>query len=406
LSESESEEIIRGIFKGSKKIPEKVFEKTFKKISEGVSTGYGAGADGVDADMIHQLKNNVKVFAAFKANAYKDTMISLLVDQDNKQRLWPAYLKEAKKVDASYNTQWLAAEYKMAIRQARGAKQWATFERDKGVYPNLQFMPSRSANPRDSHTRYYGIIRAINDPFWVSAYPPLDWGCNCWVQQTKEPETEWENDFIETPPGIAANSGIQKKVFTADHSYLDAMAAADKMAVKRFLRENKDLAYEQIQIKIGKNKIVIPIDADPSDMIRNINTLVPVVKKYKTNFSINSHSAAKGVKNPEFTDNKGVVGDGVYMDSKEPAKTIKDAFKKLQPTKQLGKNKEVFLAINFNGKLTKDNLESAARKIYGEMKANSKCRYMILVNESKSLIVKQGETKQQIETKAKKELLK
>ena len=385
-----------------------MFEKTFKKLSAGVSTGYGSKLkDGIDGDMVYHLKNNVRVFSAFKANHYKDSMISLLVDQDNKKRSWGDFFKQARKLDTNYNTNWLAAEYNMATRQARGAEQWNIFERDKETYPNLEYMPSRSANNRMAHEQYYGMILPINHPFWVSGYPPLGWGCKCWVKQSRAEPTEYNDQLTEpsTPKGLAGNSAKEKKVFTANSNYLEGLSKKDKLQVKKFLREQADLSYEEIHVIIGKNKITIPIDAHPQDLIRNTNLLYPIVKKYKRDFVINSHTEKNGIKNPEFTDDKGVIGDGVQMDSKNPLNTIKGAFKKLQKGKQLGGLKKVFLGIDFLGKLDKDNIHPATRKVYGEMKANSKVQYILLVNNKKGVIINQGETHNDILIKAKKELL-
>lgn len=408
FTKKESEKIIKKYFNGSKDISSDMFERTFKKLSSGVSTGYGSKLkDGIDGDMVYHLKNNVRVFSAFKANHYKDTMISLLVDKDNKKRSWGDFFKEAQKVDVNYNKNWLAAEYNMAIRQARGAEQWNIFERDKETYPNLEYMPSRSANNRMQHEQYYGMILSIDHPFWVSGYPPLDWGCKCWVKQSRADVTEYTEQFSEPtiPKGLAGNAAKEKKVFTASSNYLDGLSKQDKNEVKAFLREQADLSYEEIQVKVGKNKITIPIDAHANDLIRNTNLLYPVVKKYKRDYSINSHIEKDGIKNPEFTDDKRVKGDGVQMDSKNPLNTIKGAFKKLQPGKQLDGQKTVFLGIDFLGKLDKDNLQAVVRKVYGELKANSKVQYVLLVNNKKALMVKQGESHSDILIKAKKELL-
>lgn len=399
--------MIQDIFKGSKDIPADMYERTFKKLSEGVSTGYGDKLkDGADLDMVYQLKNNVKVFSAFKANSYKDTMISLLVDKDNKQRSWGDFLKEAKKVDNDYNKTWLAAEFNMATRQARGAKQWLTFERDADIYPNLQFMPSRSANPRDAHQKYYGIIKPINDPFWSNGYPPLDWGCKCWVKQTREPAT----DSVDTSEdqnghdGLAGNAGIEKKVFTADHNYLAHLGKGEKDQVKKFLQKHSDLGTEEIHLTIGKNKITVPLDADPEDLIHNVNFLIPFVKSNKKNWGINSHKEGDG-KQPELNDTDKRIGDVSKMDGDLPEKTVKNWFKKTQPDQQLYEPKSVFMGIDFQSKLNQGNYYLMARRLDGNMDKNPKVEYALLKNGDKHCLINNSDDFYTKVTKIKKELL-
>lgn len=384
-----------------------MYGRTFEKLSAGVSTGYGSINDGTDVDMVHHLKNNVKVLAAFKANRYRDDMVSLLVDEKNQQRTWGQFLKEAKKVDANYNKQWLAAEYNMAIRQARGAKQWSTFVRDRDTYPNLEYRASRSANPRQKHQRYYGMILPIDHPFWMTGYPPSDWGCKCWVSQTKEEPFGYdeEDPLPAAPKGIAGNPGIEKKVFTASHSYLSGLDKKGKESVRAFIREHADLATEEIHVKVGKNKIVVPIDADIEDLVSNVDFLKPFVKRQKLNWGINSHSHKQGTKNPELNDHKGRIGDMARMESDSPQKTVKNTFAKLKKGQQLYNLKSTFLGIDFMDKLTSDNYFDMIRRLHGNMMSNPKVEYVMLKNGGKTCIVYK---KDNFETKLqtiKKELL-
>lgn len=396
--------MINEFFKGSQDIPRDMFERTFKKLSEGVSTGYGSKLkDGVDAEMILQLKQNVKVFSAFKANKYKDEMISLLVDGD-KKREWGDFLKEARKIDKDYNTNWLAAEYNLAIRQARGAEQWSTFNRDKDVYPNLQYMASRSANPRAAHKQYYGMILPIDHPFWSTGYPPINWGCKCWVKQTREPSTEFNEELPTPTNGLAGNAGKEKKVFTASSSYLRGVSKQDKNAIKDFLIQHKRLGFEEVVIPVGKNKIVIPIDADFKDLIQNTSYLVPFVSKYKRNWGIRSHVIDDNVKNPEYTDNKGNVGD-LATAEKSALSGIKTAFKKLNKGEQLNGFDKVFLAIDLDNLLTKDNYFEFAKKLNGQWNQRDKLQYVMLKNGKRTCILEKNADFVTKITTIKKELL-
>lgn len=60
---------------------------------------------------------------------------------------------------------------------AYAAGRWQRIQQTKGFFPYLQYMPSLSAKQRDSHTRYYGLLRPVDDPIWQSIFPPNGFGC-------------------------------------------------------------------------------------------------------------------------------------------------------------------------------------------------------------------------------------
>lgn len=66
---------------------------------------------------------------------------------------------------------------------AYAAGRWERIQRTKQAFPYLQYMPSVSANLRDDHKAYYGLIRHVDDPIWQSILPPNGFGCKCWVKQ-------------------------------------------------------------------------------------------------------------------------------------------------------------------------------------------------------------------------------
>jgi len=49
------------------------------------------------------------------------------------------------------------------------------------VRPWWQYMPSSSANKRQEHVQWYGIVLRHDNPWWNTHYPPNGWGCKCGV---------------------------------------------------------------------------------------------------------------------------------------------------------------------------------------------------------------------------------
>lgn len=232
--------LLQKFFKGEIKdnqIPDELFNATLDKMEEGILK---VEYTDRDQDLIDQLKENVAVFSAFKSWRQSGELLASLLDSDGNKRTFADFAKEAAKIDAEYNRNWLEAEYNMAIRQARTAVQWKDFEAAKNVYPNLEYKASRSANPRDAHKAWYGLIKPIDDAFWDTAMPPNGWGCKCWVQQTKADADTKQVDAPEPIKGIAGNAGKTGQVFSKDHPYMEVSKEEKKVVEKEYKRLIKD----------------------------------------------------------------------------------------------------------------------------------------------------------------------
>jgi len=120
------------------------------------------------------------------------------------------------------------------------AVNWKKFQETKNLYPNLEYMPSRAANPRESHTELYHLIFPMDDPFWDTNLPPSDWNCLCGVRQTDEPPTVQPNNWQEpeVDPVFDNNPGETGQFINieATNYYQDA-ADAKRADIEAFARE-------------------------------------------------------------------------------------------------------------------------------------------------------------------------
>ncbi|GEM_PF-3861852 len=336
--------------------------------------------------MVLQLKENAAVFSAFKSHTQQKEIHSLLVDENNKQRSFDQFRTEALKVDSKYNQQWLSAEFDLATRQARSAKQWQEYESKKDLYPNLQYIPSRSAHQRRAHMKYYNLIFSIDDPIWDTIMPPGDWECKCGTKQTRDDVTN--NDGIEPLepiPGIAGNSGKSGTIFSASHPYVVNSSKIEKDSIKKQLPTLKEGNVELLNIKVGKNNLSISSLADQSDVIKNIDYIVPFIKKLKSDFTINAHSTEKKVKNPEYFGLK-IRGDRTEFKGENIKSYVSRGFRKLGIGKQLGSDKKCFLGYDFNKKLTAENVNDVANQLNSKMTDyRNKLPFILLKNGEKIL---------------------
>lgn len=400
--------LIKEWYSGKQKqnwINDKLYQDTFKNLSEGVSSGYTGQYDSNDVRMLLELKQNIAVFSAFKSHAQSLQYFDALIDPETgKKRSWADFRKAALAIDKDYNQNWLEAEYNMAVRQARAAEQWQDFERDKEVYPNLEYMPSRSATPSDAHKPYYGIIRSIDDPIWNTLTPPIRWNCKCWLQQSREDETP---GAIEPPaklPGIEGNSGKTGRIFSPDHPYVELMTDSNKKIVRSEINKLRDLHTEVIRVKQGKQSILIDINADIEDLPDNISFLQQAIKVSGT-AQINAHSTKPGQRNPEYTIGK-VLGDR-WKCGENLRSSINNAFRKAGKSGQLGEQKKCFLAIDFNGNFNSDNAGAAIAQLYSKLTHYDRVSYVLIKNGDKVIKVenKKGLSYQELVKKAKRELL-
>ena len=179
-------------------------------------------------DLQAQLQSNVSRFAAYKAYH--------LTEQLKKQReKWPDdgdFKNIAKAVLNTFN-RYQAAEYNTATARARTAKQWTDFNADpiaNELYPNLRWLPSRSASPREEHQAFYWLVLPKTDLFWRQNQPGNLWNCKCDWEETDAPIDTKElkaDDLAKARSegggihanGLEGNPAVTGEIFTKECTY-------------------------------------------------------------------------------------------------------------------------------------------------------------------------------------------
>lgn len=220
---------IRNIYKaqtGSDNIAginNKLFKLTNTVLRQASDVTFSAA--GVDwgkknTDFTQQFRENTSVFSAFKSHEQTDRIVASMYREDGSIRPFSEFKKEALKISEEYNKNWLQTEYNTAIRAARMAVNWKKFQETKHLYPNLEYVPSRAATPRDAHRLYWGCIFSINDPIWDEILPPSEWGCLCGVKQTDKEVTAQPSDWVPpvTDPVFRNNPGKTAKIVNTEET--------------------------------------------------------------------------------------------------------------------------------------------------------------------------------------------
>lgn len=125
-------------------------------------------------------------------------------------------------VQSHFNRSWLETEYSTAILRAQQAADWKGFERDKDIAPNLTWMPTSSADPRETHAVFWrdALTLPVDDPFWDEHRPGDLWNCKCWLKQTDAPATPGKDipkgkDVPKPAKGLEQNPGKTAEMFSS-----------------------------------------------------------------------------------------------------------------------------------------------------------------------------------------------
>ena len=198
-----------------------------------------------DSGLSDRLRTNAVRFAAHKAAYVQRTLQNIQADPRIEDK--PKAIKQALRVFDN----WQDAEYNTAVARARTAKQFEEFMDPDAVrlFPNLRWVPSRSANPRASHQVFYDRVWAKNDPFWASHSPGTEWNCKCDIEETDDPITENQDmQLPKAPRGLEGNPAETGELFTDNASYMvktrsteDEISRFTNGYSLKYWRENEEL---------------------------------------------------------------------------------------------------------------------------------------------------------------------
>lgn len=136
------------------------------------------------------------------------------------------------------------------MHRARVVKQWEQFQGERHLYPNIEWLRTRSASPREIHLAYVGRVWAMNDPFWNSNQPGCTWNCKCSWKTTDAKPTDNNNIVqVEASAGLEGNPYYTHEIFTNKHPYFSRVNK--HVPVLGPLRNTDEIAYIQKTTKSG-----------------------------------------------------------------------------------------------------------------------------------------------------------
>ena len=195
-------------------------------------------------EMARALDENIFLFSGFKTYHEMNDASRLLKDEDGGFKPFDRFLQDVQAIDASYNQNWLYAEYNFATASTQMAAKWADIERDGDEY-DLQYRTALDGLVRPEHAALEGITLPPSDKFWNEYYPPNGWNCRCTAVQVLKDKYPTSDSDQACAAGERATTKIGKngenkaemfrfnpgkagKVFPPKHPYYKAPAEVKK----------------------------------------------------------------------------------------------------------------------------------------------------------------------------------
>lgn len=218
-----------------------VFDAVWSEFSKAVAEGYGVRtAQEPRFDFYQALRRSTAVFSAFKVHRMQNDMAARMIDENGRLKPFRRWVEDVASIADHQVGSWLRTEYDTAVKRAHMAADWQQFEAEEDVFPNLEWLPSTSVEPRPEHMVFYGLVLPIRHPFWREHFPGDLWGCKCGLQATDAPRTP-ESEIPATLPnarpaeGLEDNPAHTAEIFGPTHPYYtEAYEGADE-AVKALM---------------------------------------------------------------------------------------------------------------------------------------------------------------------------
>ena len=216
-------------------------------------------------EMARALDENIFLFSGFKTYHEMNDASRLLKDEDGGFKSFDRFLQDVQAIDASYNQNWLYAEYNFATASTQMAAKWADIERDGDEY-DLQYRTALDGLVREEHAALEGITLPPSDKFWNEYYPPNGWNCRCTAVQVLKDRYPTSDSDQACAAGERATTQIGKngenkaemfrfnpgkagKVFPPKHPYYKAPAEVKK-AVNEAVDQSAN-PYQEIEQALG-----------------------------------------------------------------------------------------------------------------------------------------------------------
>lgn len=287
------------------------------------------------SDLMRQrLTRSNYIFSGLKTFHELNEAFPSLLDENGNKKTFERFLNDVRKIDETYNSNYLRAEYNFVQASAEMAAKWEGFMEDGDRY-YLQYRTQHDDKVRPEHASLDRVTLPPSDSFWESYYPPNGWNCRCTVVQVLKRKYEptphdeamslGEEALQTDKKGIFRfNSGKEQKTVPDYNPYTikrcrDCDIAKGKLNLG-FVPENElcaacKLVHKCQDLKgcvpdeIYGNRLLISKQADQSEIVPNTRAARALVSSFPDmTMQIRKDVVGFQVKNPEYLIN-GMIAD-------------------------------------------------------------------------------------------------
>ena len=203
--------------------------------------------------MRRRLTRSNYIFSGMKTFHELNEAFPSLLDENGERKTFERFLNDVRKIDSTYNSNYLRAEYNFVQSSAEMAAKWERFMEDGDRY-NLQYRTAGDGKVRPEHAALNGVTLPPSDTFWEDYFPPNGWSCRCnvvQVRKSKFPATPHDEAMAlgeealqrDTKGIFRFNPGKEEKAVPDYNPYTirrcrDCDIAKGKIKLAKFIPEN------------------------------------------------------------------------------------------------------------------------------------------------------------------------
>ena len=129
-------------------IEESLFNETFRIFTEATDEGISESGAELPVEFRQKIDWSNAVFSAFKVHRMQNDIATQLFDSNGDLKPFEQWKNDVHPMLDHHVKHWLRTEYDTAVIRSRQAADWRRFEQYADILPNLEWMPSTSANPQ------------------------------------------------------------------------------------------------------------------------------------------------------------------------------------------------------------------------------------------------------------------
>lgn len=169
--------------------------------------------------------------------------------------------------------------FRTNIQSAYGHGRWQQQQRNKAKRPYLMYSAINDSRVRPSHLALNRIVRHIDDPFWLTHYPPISFRCRCTViALTEKQALKYGITPDDQLPEIAEalDWSSHPLQFGELESLVDKKISASSLDKEYLLEQKEVIKAEWTAIK-KLTSLFTPMDDKTRDLFDTVaNTVIPL----------------------------------------------------------------------------------------------------------------------------------